>query len=155
MRAIALKGRRRPVGPEGRVVPASGEGSFPGAGFWESNAFGLLLIIAYNYNLTTNNFTTETQSAQRLSSRAICCRLQLVILAGRWQQRRAAPSDVWFSAALFAAACGPGRAGLPRCHLGEPNARAVGHTCPGACCLRVRRLIPRACGIPLLLCPTA
>jgi len=32
---------------------------------WESNAFGLLLILADNYNLTTNNFTTETQSAQR------------------------------------------------------------------------------------------
>jgi hypothetical protein len=32
---------------------------------WERNAFGLLLILSYNYNLTTNNFTTETQSAQR------------------------------------------------------------------------------------------
>jgi len=32
---------------------------------WKSNAFHLLLILNDNYNLTTNNFTTETQSAQR------------------------------------------------------------------------------------------
>ena len=49
---------------------------------WKSNAFHLLLILADNYNLTTNNFTTETQSAQRTHrgrtetfSRAICCML--------------------------------------------------------------------------------
>jgi hypothetical protein len=42
-------------------VPAFGKGSFPGAGFWESNVFGLLLILADNYNLTTNDPTTEAQ----------------------------------------------------------------------------------------------
>ena len=64
-RRIVQRGRR-PFGPEGRVELAFGEGSFPGAGFWESNASGLLLILADNYNLTTNDPTTESQSAQRL-----------------------------------------------------------------------------------------
>ena len=44
---------------------ASGKGSFPGAGSKESNLFGLLLILADNYKLTTNDPTTEAQSAQR------------------------------------------------------------------------------------------
>ena len=61
-----MQGGRRPFGPEDRVELAFGEGSFPGAGFWESNVFGLLLILADNYNLTTNDPTTESQSAQRL-----------------------------------------------------------------------------------------
>ena len=32
---------------------------------WGSNALDLLLILEDNYKLTTNKFTTETQSAQR------------------------------------------------------------------------------------------
>jgi len=47
------------------VELASCEGSFPGAGFWEAKPSGLLLILADNYNLTTNDPTTESQSAQR------------------------------------------------------------------------------------------
>jgi hypothetical protein len=44
----------------------SDKAAFPGAGFWESKAFGfLLLLLAENYNQTTNDPTTETQSAQR------------------------------------------------------------------------------------------
>ena len=70
----------------GSFVAVSGKGSSPGAGS-ESNAFGLQLIFADNYNLTTNNFTTE--DAQRLFSRAIFCKQQLVILAVYRQQRRA------------------------------------------------------------------
>lgn len=51
-----------------------------------------LLILLYNYNLAANNFTTRdtehTEDAQRLFGRAIFCKLQIVILAGYWQQRR-------------------------------------------------------------------
>jgi len=72
---------------------------------WESNAFGLLLILDDNYNLTTNKFTTKRQSAQRthrdLLSRAICCGLQIAILAGRWQQHRAA-HRLWLRPGLWA-----------------------------------------------------
>jgi len=59
---------------------ASGEGSFPGTGFWESNVFGLLLILADNYNQTTDDPTTRvterTEDAQRLFGRvfrAVSC----------------------------------------------------------------------------------
>jgi hypothetical protein len=38
---------------------------FPGAGFWESKGSGFLLLLAENYSQTTNDLTTETQSAQR------------------------------------------------------------------------------------------
>jgi hypothetical protein len=52
------------------VEMASGNGSFPGAGFLRSKASGLLLILADNYNLTTNDPTTagteRTEDAQRL-----------------------------------------------------------------------------------------
>jgi hypothetical protein len=77
----------------------------------EINAFGLLLILDDNYNLTTNNFTTETQraqrGAQRLFSRAICCNLQLVILAGLSAAAPGSPSGDGGAAALVAA-CYPG-----------------------------------------------
>jgi hypothetical protein len=45
-------------------VAVSGKGLFL-AQNWEGKAFGLLLILSDNYNLTTNKFTTETQSARR------------------------------------------------------------------------------------------
>jgi len=54
----------------GRASGSGGDGGrisllFWGAGFWESKAFGFLLLLAENYNQTTNDPTTETQSAQR------------------------------------------------------------------------------------------
>ncbi len=81
---------------------------------WESNAFGLLLILADNYNLTTNNFTTETRSAQRthrdfLAERSVAC-----YNCDPCGQLAAAPgsrSTVCGAAALVAA-CGLGPFGL-------------------------------------------
>ena len=93
VRAIALKGRGRPFGP--RLICGSPR-KWPLflVQYWEGNAFGLLLILDDNYNLTTNNFTTEARSAQRthrdFSAERSVSMLQLVILAGRWQQRRVA-----------------------------------------------------------------
>jgi hypothetical protein len=46
----SCRGAGGPFDPEGQVELAFGEGSFLGAGFWESNVFGLLLILADNYN---------------------------------------------------------------------------------------------------------
>lgn len=46
------------------MVPAFGKVVLPMQD-WENNAFGLLLILADNYNLKTKNFTTETRSARR------------------------------------------------------------------------------------------
>jgi hypothetical protein len=43
----------------------SDEAAFPGGWIWENEAFGFLLLLAENYNQTTNDPTTETQSAQR------------------------------------------------------------------------------------------
>jgi hypothetical protein len=84
MRAIALKGRGRPIGP--RIICSSiRKGAVLLVQYWKGNALDLLLILEDNYKLTTNNFTTETQSAQRTHrdfSRAICCMLQIAILAG-------------------------------------------------------------------------
>ena len=59
-----VKAGRRPVGLRARwcLTP---ERAVLLVQDWESNAFGLSLILDDNYNLTTNNFTTETQSAQR------------------------------------------------------------------------------------------
>ncbi len=60
-----------------------------------------------------------------------------MILAGRWQQRRAAPSTVCGEASLLAAAYGPGSPGLRRFAPGGPactHERAP--TCAGACRLR-------------------
>jgi len=45
----------------------------------------------------------------------------LAILAGYRQQRRAAPSDVWFSAALVAT-CGLGQSGLVTLSFGRAEA---------------------------------
>jgi hypothetical protein len=53
--ALAL-GRGRPVGPGARKSRA-GVNSFSGAGFWLRWHF----VIADNYNLTTNDFTTKAQ----------------------------------------------------------------------------------------------
>ena len=60
---LALGGRG-PVGPKGQVVPASGEGGFSGRWVLGNNG-RLLIILADNYNHTTNDPTTEAQSAQR------------------------------------------------------------------------------------------
>ena len=112
-------------------MPVSGEGSFPGAGFWESNVFGLLLILADNYNLTTNNPTTEAQSAQRTHrdffGRGFGAVSGLPILAGCGPAAPGSPSTVphpclgstarargrclW--GRLAWAALSSGRAGLP------------------------------------------
>ena len=43
-----------------------------------------------------------------------------MILAGRWQQRRAAHRPFGVAAELVAVACGPGRLGLQRCRPGGP-----------------------------------
>ena len=55
-RTLCIKSKR-PVGP--RIIMAVSELADFLAQYWESNAFGLPLILAYNYNLTTNNFTTR------------------------------------------------------------------------------------------------
>jgi hypothetical protein len=62
---LLVAARYLPGGPESQVVPASGEGSFSGAVFGESNIFCLILILADNYSITPNDPTTEAQSAQR------------------------------------------------------------------------------------------
>jgi len=114
-------GGKRPVGPEGQVVPASGKNSFL-VQDWESNAFGLLLILADNYNLTTNKFTTETRSAQRTHRDSLAERSVAGAAAcdpcGPLAAAPGSPSTVGGAAALVAAAYGPDRAGLLRCRPG-------------------------------------
>ena len=74
---------RRPVGP-GVNVHFSGKAVSRGLNL-ESNAFGSLLLLADNYNPTTDDRTTQgterIEDAQRHFSREILCSLQLPILA--------------------------------------------------------------------------
>ncbi|GEM_PF-2307883 len=92
---------------------------------WESNAFGSLLILGDNYNLTTNNLPqrhgahrgrTETFQQSDLLQAANCdpC--------GTIGSSAGQPIDRGLlllpRAALVATACGPGRPGLMRCYQG-------------------------------------
>ena len=61
--STVVRAGMRPGGPEGLEELDSGKG-FRALDL-ESNAVGSLLLLADNYNHTTNDFTTETQSAQR------------------------------------------------------------------------------------------
>ena len=67
---------RRPVGPGSQVCILLARAVSRGLNL-ESNPFGSLLLLADNYNPTTDDPTTEAQSAQRLFNRAILCSLQL------------------------------------------------------------------------------
>jgi hypothetical protein len=90
------------------------------------NSGRLLIILADNYNHTTNDPTTETQSAQRTHrdffSREIRCGLHLCdscgLSAAAPDSRKAAFCVARFPAALVAATCGLGRPGLRRCRQG-------------------------------------
>ena len=86
------QGGRRPFGPEGRVEQAFGEGQFPGAGFWKSKmSFGLLLIFADNYNIKTDDPTTERTER----TETFLVSLQSGFQAGRYLRARgpAAPGS--------------------------------------------------------------
>ena len=60
----SYSGRRSPVGTEG-LVRLPPDWAFFRARDWRSNAFGSPLLLADNYNHTTNDPTIEAQSAQR------------------------------------------------------------------------------------------
>jgi hypothetical protein len=113
--ALAL-GRGRPVGPEGQEELDSGKG-FRTQDL-ASNAVGSLLLLAYNYNHTTNDFTTRgterTEDAQRLL-KTIPGSLQRRYPCGAVGSSARLPLDCGCPAsraALLAAACGPSNAAL-------------------------------------------
>lgn len=93
-------------------------GRFSGARDWGSNAFGSSLLLADNYNHTTNDPTTEhTEDTQRLLQRFGTSSI-FAILSGYRQQRReaAGPRSAPLGSRLRSRlpAWGPGRPGLPR-----------------------------------------
>ena len=65
MRRI-VQGGRKVVGPEDRGAGLWRGAIFRGLDFGKAMSSVLLLILADNYNLTTNDPTTESQSEQRL-----------------------------------------------------------------------------------------
>jgi len=94
---------------------------------WESNVFCSPLLLADNYNQTTNDPTTETQSARRTHRDFLAERSDAVstfaILARYRQQRRATAGPRFLRRSCpgccsLAAACGPGRPGLRRYRQG-------------------------------------
>jgi len=108
-------------------VLASGEGCFPGREIFR-NSGCLLIILADNYNHTTNDPTTETQSARRTHrdfSKAIPEGRSLPIFAGYWQPQGRAFAVLGSRLLLVAAARGPGRPGLRRCRKGGLDCLAI------------------------------
>ena len=105
---------------------ASGKGSFSGARDWGNNG-RLLIILADNYNHTTNDPTTEAQSARRTHrdfSREIRCSLQLGDPCELSAAAPGSPSTVCGAAALVAAR-GLELPGLLRCRsAGLPGKRS-------------------------------
>ncbi|MCX6673890.1 MAG: hypothetical protein NTY37_08950 [Methanothrix sp.] len=83
---------RRPVGRDIRLIRRR-SGQLTGREILESDRC-LLLLLADNYNRTTNDLTTEAQSAQRTHRDFLAERSDavsgLVIIAGYRKQRRAA-----------------------------------------------------------------
>ena len=103
-----------------QVMPDFGRSSSPGAVLGK-HWIRLLLILDNNYDLTTNNFTTETQSSQRthtdfLAKRSVAgCKLRSLQAAG---SSTGQPHRPFGSAALVAAAFGPGPSGQRRSRHG-------------------------------------
>jgi hypothetical protein len=102
-------------------------GRFSGARDWGSNAFGSSLLLADNYNHTTNGPTTEAQSAQRTHRDFLAERSDAVLrLCDPCVLSAAAPGSAgpWLLPALgvrlrsWLPAWGPGRPGLRRYRLG-------------------------------------
>jgi hypothetical protein len=94
------------------------QGPFSGARDWGSNVIGSLLLLTDNYNHTTNDPTTETQSARRTHrdfSQAIPEGRSLLIITGYRKQRRAAAgprsAPLGSRLPLVAVACGPSLGG--------------------------------------------
>ena len=87
--SASIRGREARSGLRVRWRWRSDRAAFPGAEFWESKAFSFLLLLAENYNQTTNDPTTETQSAQRTHrdfiKKEFLAVYSLTVLAGRGQ----------------------------------------------------------------------
>jgi len=108
------------------------QGQFSGARDWDSNAFGLLLLLADNYNHATDDTTTEAQSTRRTHRDFLAERSDAVsifaILACYRQQRRAASgprSEPLVVRLLFvAAACGTGPSGIAAMSSGRAGGQS-------------------------------
>ena len=108
-------------------VLASGLGVFPWRGIGEAMPFGSPLLLTDNYNHTTNDPTTEAQSAQRTHrdffGREILCsppawRSLRLPAAAPGSRRAMVAAGARVPAAARGRPCGPGRPRLRRCRQG-------------------------------------
>ncbi|MGB5098991.1 MAG: hypothetical protein WBN94_00115 [Methanothrix sp.] len=116
-------GRRRPVGPEGKICWPP-DGAFFRALDLENNFFGSLLLSADKY---IHQLRTTPQRHKGLTKRFVAVS-SLAILAGYRQQRRTAAGPRAMALrsrlVLVAAACGAGPSGVAALSSGRAGARS-------------------------------